>query len=62
VVYNREKNSVNIELTGKVGAVVNIAVDTGDEKKISDKTLTKLLSIKREGRSTTRQLSKARAG
>ncbi len=49
VVYNREKNSVAIELTGKVGAVVNVAVDTGSEKKISDKTLTKLLSIKREG-------------
>ncbi|HXG86361.1 MAG TPA: POTRA domain-containing protein [Pyrinomonadaceae bacterium] len=49
VVYNREKNSVNIELNGKVGAVVNIAVDTGEEKKIGDKTLTRLLSIKREG-------------
>ena len=49
VVYNREKNSVAVELTGKVGAIVNVAVDTGDEKKIGDKTLTKLLSIKREG-------------
>lgn len=49
VVYNREKNSVSVELNGKVGAAVNIAVDTGKEKKIGDKTLTKLLSIKREG-------------
>ncbi|MDQ6788417.1 MAG: BamA/TamA family outer membrane protein [Acidobacteriota bacterium] len=49
VVYNREKNSVSIELNGKVGAAVNVSVDTGKEKKLGDKTLTKLLSIKREG-------------
>lgn len=49
IVYNREKNSVSIELNGKVGATVNVAVDTGSEKKLGDKTLTKLLSIKREG-------------
>ncbi len=49
VVYNREKNAVSIELNGKVGATVNIKVDTGDKKKLGDKTLTKLLSIKREG-------------
>jgi outer membrane protein insertion porin family len=49
VVYNREKNSVGIELSGKVGAAVNVSVDAGKDEKIGDKTQTKLLSIKREG-------------
>jgi len=49
VVYNREKNSVSIELNGKVGATVEVAVDTGKEKKLGDKKLTELLTIKREG-------------
>ena len=49
VEYAREKNAVTITLSGKVGATVNVDVDTGKEKKIGDKTLTKLLSIKREG-------------
>jgi len=48
VVYDNDKNAINIELNGKVGAAVNIKVDAGEEK-ISDKTQTKLLSIKREG-------------
>lgn len=48
VVYDSEKNAINIELNGKVGATVNVSVDAGKEK-ISDKTQTKLLSIKREG-------------
>ncbi len=49
VEYSREKNAVTVTLSGKVGAVVNVDVDTGKEKAPSDKTLTKLLSIKREG-------------
>lgn len=48
VVYDNEKNTINIELNGKVGATVNVSVDAG-KAKISDKTQTKLLSIKREG-------------
>lgn len=48
VVYDNEKNSINIELNGKVGAAVNVSVNAGEEK-ISDKTQTRLLSIKREG-------------
>lgn len=47
--YAREKNAVIVTVSGKVGAVVNVAVDTGKEKAPGDKTLTKLLSIKREG-------------
>ena len=49
VVYDSEKNVINIELNGKVGATVNVSVDAGKAKKISDKTQTKLLSVKREG-------------
>ena len=48
VVYDSDKNAINIELNGKVGATVNVNVDAGEEK-ISDKTQTRLLSIKREG-------------
>jgi outer membrane protein insertion porin family len=48
VVYDSDKNTINVELNGKVGATVNIIVDAGDEK-VSDKTQTKLFSIKREG-------------
>ncbi|MCY7347546.1 MAG: BamA/TamA family outer membrane protein [Pyrinomonadaceae bacterium] len=47
-VFDPDKNAVNIELKGKVGATVNVIVDAGDEK-IGNKTQTKLLSIKREG-------------
>ncbi|MGC2235566.1 MAG: POTRA domain-containing protein [Pyrinomonadaceae bacterium] len=49
VVYDDEKNTINIDLTGKVGATVNITVDAGENVKVGDKTQTKLLSIKREG-------------
>jgi outer membrane protein insertion porin family len=48
VVYDNEKNAINIEFSGKVGATVNVTVDAGEEK-ISNKTQTRLLSIKREG-------------
>ncbi len=48
VVYDREKNTINIELNGEVGATVNISVEAKDEK-ISSKKLTELLTIKREG-------------
>ncbi len=48
IVYDFEKNSVSVELKGEVGAIVNIEVDAGREK-ISDKKLTELLTVKREG-------------
>ena len=47
-VYDPEKNTVVIEVKGKVGATVNVIIDAGEEK-IGDKKLTELLSIKREG-------------
>ncbi len=49
VVYDSDKNAVNIELDGKVGAVVNVIIDAGKAKKLSDKTQTKLLTVRREG-------------
>jgi outer membrane protein insertion porin family len=49
VVYDGEKNTINIDINGKVGATVNITVDAGEDVKVGDKTQTKLLSIKREG-------------
>ncbi len=47
-VYDSEKNTITVELKGAVGAIVNIEVDAGNEK-ISDKKLTELLTVKREG-------------
>ncbi|MEP7038452.1 MAG: POTRA domain-containing protein [Acidobacteriota bacterium] len=47
-VYDSEKNTITVELKGEVGAIVNIEVDAGKEK-ISDKKLTELLTVKREG-------------
>jgi outer membrane protein insertion porin family len=49
VVYDADKNVVRIDLSGKVGATVNIIIDAGDTKKLGDKTQTRLLTIKREG-------------
>ena len=50
VVYDSDKNAVNIDLNGKVGAVVNVIIDAGENtKKLSDKTQTKLLTVRREG-------------
>ncbi len=48
VVFDPDKNTVSLEVTGKVGATVNVTVDAGEEK-IGDKKLTELLAIKREG-------------
>lgn len=48
VVYDGDKNTINIEVKGKVGATVNVIVEAGDEK-IGDKKLTELLAVKREG-------------
>ena len=49
VVYDNEKNTINIDLSGKVGATVNVTIDAGENVKVGEKTQFKLLSIKREG-------------
>jgi outer membrane protein insertion porin family len=48
VVYDGDKNTITVDLNGKVGPTVNIIVDAADEK-VGDKTQTKLFSVKREG-------------
>ena len=48
IVFESETNAINIELTGKVGAVIKVSV-AAKGKKVSEKTQTKLLPIKREG-------------
>ena len=48
VVYERESNTITVELTGEVGPTVNVKVESG-EVKISESTQTRLLPIKREG-------------
>ncbi len=48
VVFDSEKNTIDLELNGKVGPTVNIVVDAAGEK-IGDSTQTRLFSVKREG-------------
>ncbi len=48
VVYDRESNSVTIELTGAVGPIVNVSVEAEGEK-VSESAQTRLLPVKREG-------------
>jgi outer membrane protein assembly factor BamA len=48
VVFVPETNTINITLTGKVGAVINVTVDSKGEK-VGEGTQTRLLPIKREG-------------
>jgi outer membrane protein insertion porin family len=47
-VFDSEKNTISIGLTGKAGPKVNITLDTKKEK-IGSSTLTKLLPVKRDG-------------
>ncbi len=47
-VFDSEKNTINIELTGQVGAKVEVTVDS-KEKKVGKSTQKKLLPVKREG-------------
>lgn len=47
-VYDREKNSINIELTGKVGPKVSVSVET-EKEKVGSRTQNKLIPLKREG-------------
>ncbi len=48
VVFDGEKNTINIELSGKVGATVKVSVEAKDYE-VGEGTQTRLLSIKREG-------------
>jgi outer membrane protein assembly factor BamA len=48
VVYERESNSITIELTGEVGPTVNVTVEAKGEK-VGESTQTRLLPVKREG-------------
>lgn len=48
VVYDREKNSIAIELTGKVGPAVTVSVEA-ERDKVGGGTLNKLVPLKREG-------------
>ncbi len=48
VTYDNVKNTISIELSGKVGPVVRVTLDT-EKEKIGESALTTLLPIKREG-------------
>ncbi len=48
VLYDNEKNTIAIQLNGKVGPVVRVTLDT-EKERIGDSMLTRLLPIKREG-------------
>jgi outer membrane protein insertion porin family len=48
VVFVPENNTINIALTGKVGAIINVTVEAKGEK-VGEGTQEKLLPIKREG-------------
>ncbi len=48
VSFDRDKNTIAIELNGKVGPTVRVTLDT-EKEKIGESTLTKLLPIKRDG-------------
>lgn len=48
VVYDRDKNAISLELTGKVGPKVTVSVDTEKEKP-GGGTQNKLIPLKREG-------------
>src|SRR4051812_46766496 len=49
VVYDPDKNSINITLAGKVGPTVNVKVDAGKESIKSKSTLTKYVPVLSEG-------------
>jgi outer membrane protein insertion porin family len=48
VIYDAERNSINIEITGKVGPIVNVKVESPGEKVGSGNQL-KLIPVKRDG-------------
>lgn len=48
VIYDSQKNTISIELTGRVGGKVNVTIEAEDEK-VGDGTKRKILPIIREG-------------
>lgn len=48
VSYDSEKNTIAIEMTGKVGPTVRVTVDANKDK-LNDRTLSRLLPVKRDG-------------
>ena len=48
VVYDGDKNEINIAISGEVGAIVKVVVDT-EKEKVGDKQKKRLLPILREG-------------
>lgn len=46
--YDRDSNTITVELDGEVGPTVNVSVEAGDVE-IGESTQTRLLPIKREG-------------
>ena len=48
VIYDGDSNTIDIEIQGRVGAVVDVVVDS-EEEEVGDKTQTRLLPVKREG-------------
>ena len=47
VVYDSDTNTISVNLTGKVGAIVNVSVEA--EKKVGESKQRELLPVKREG-------------
>ncbi len=48
VIYDNEKNAINIEISGKIGPTVKVTVET-EREKIGESRQRQLLPIKREG-------------
>jgi outer membrane protein insertion porin family len=48
VVFEAETNTINISLTGKVGAVINVRIEAGNFR-VSNSTQNRLLPVRREG-------------
>ncbi|REJ75923.1 MAG: hypothetical protein DWQ47_09840 [Acidobacteria bacterium] len=48
VVYDRDANTITVELTGESGPTVNVTVDS-EEEKVGDRKKTELLPVLREG-------------
>ncbi len=48
VIYDSDRNTIDIELQGQVGAEVEVTVDSTEEK-VGEKTQRRLLPVKREG-------------
>ena len=48
IIYDSEKNVVDLNLSGNVGAKVKVTIDS-EKEKINEKTQTRLLPVRREG-------------